>query len=892
MRIIRKRQTAVLLAIILILSPMLQIIPYTEAYGAGKTVSSDMVSFDTVKASYTSTAEEIPEPAEGGGYESIPEPEPDYDGEQAGEPDGGSGETLEEDQDGSGEENITDEIPDDEEGEDGGNDSISVLNRLIRNKKIMAVVYPADSYPLREEAAESAAVTGELECGTTLYLERAVYDGDSLWFYVTAYTENGVIRGYIPRAQFVCVDEDFLRWEKESGRTESEEPGLETEDGVISSEALNASALQGLSAFPDSYRVGLSKLQQKHPNWIFVPQKVGMTLEEAVKAEFSDKDRNWVYSTVDESYKGDPVPGYKNWYYANEAGLRYYMNPAGFVGSETNIFMFEQLTYNESYHTINGVQSVLKKTFMSGDIPGEDTGYSEAFWSIGSKLGVSPYHLAARVVQEQGTKGTSDLISGTFAGYEGYYNYFNIQASGKNPITNGLAYAKKQGWDTRYKSLKGGSEFDSNNYILKGQDTPYLEKFNLIKKNYSHQYMQNVTAPLTEAKNMYSMYSNSGALDNPFVFKIPVFDGDTITGTEEPEEPTEPEKPRPVVKGGTMKLSSVSLRLNTALSVSRNGMQEITAVMKNGSLPVDLGEIKGVNNAAQKLLDSGYLKTSISGDILRMGLVPENRGGIKAGVYRFNVTGTAKESELVSYKFKEVRITVKIVDKAPEKLFVFRAKGSVNLVDREDKYIIYTPKITDLGSNKLKAAEITGDAGELFEAELFEKDSVLPDGKTVTAAQGVILLRAKSGVSMNRARTYPVTIVSTLDNDLRIEKTVKVKPVQTPAKTTAKLSADFIPRDGQPVTLTVKNAGKTEFDSVIESVELVSEKQGRFFEFEPSGASDDPHVFTGELRANENILRTGKYTLKFNVRFRGHGENVKPYVITMNVRVNDSSLSS
>lgn len=53
------------------------------------------------------------------------------------------------------------------------------------------------------------------------------------------------------------------------------------------------------------------------------------------------------------------------------------------------------------------------------------------FLDVAKNTGVSAYHLASRVKQEQGTNGTSPLISGTYSGYKGYYNFFNFNAYGK-----------------------------------------------------------------------------------------------------------------------------------------------------------------------------------------------------------------------------------------------------------------------------------------------------------------------------------------------------------------------------------------------------------------------------------------------------------------------------
>ena len=46
----------------------------------------------------------------------------------------------------------------------------------------MAVLYLCDTYPLREEPDKDAAVTAELDCGTTLCLKSAVYKDGDLWF--------------------------------------------------------------------------------------------------------------------------------------------------------------------------------------------------------------------------------------------------------------------------------------------------------------------------------------------------------------------------------------------------------------------------------------------------------------------------------------------------------------------------------------------------------------------------------------------------------------------------------------------------------------------------------------------------------------------------------------
>lgn len=72
-------------------------------------------------------------------------------------------------------------------------------------------------------------------------------------------------------------------------------------------------------------------------------------------------------------------------------------------------------------------------------------------------------------------------------------------------IVKGLTYAKEKGCNTCYKSLEGGVPTIGNNYILRYQDTIYLEKYNVNKNNpygvYEHQYMQNIQALAIESSS-------------------------------------------------------------------------------------------------------------------------------------------------------------------------------------------------------------------------------------------------------------------------------------------------------------------------------------------------------------------------------------------------------
>lgn len=286
---------------------------------------------------------------------------------------------------------------------------------------------------------------------------------------------------------------------------------------------------EDIEKFPESYKEALYALKEKHPNWIFEVMNTGLDWETVVYNEMTPASRSLVPSYFDSSFVGDYYGD--GWSCATQAAVEYYLNPRNWL-TEDFIFQFEVLTYNVDTQGIATVQKVLTNTFMSGYIQGyEEIGltYAQAFRDIGESIGVSPVHLATRVYQEQGAKGSSDLISGTYPGYEGYYNYYNIQATGKEHeeiVRNGLNEAKSEGWNSRYAALLGGSKKVGDRYILRGQDTLYLQKFDVDGRYdgmYWHQYMQNLVAPSNEAKKIKSAYSKAGMLEENFVFKIPVY---------------------------------------------------------------------------------------------------------------------------------------------------------------------------------------------------------------------------------------------------------------------------------------------------------------------------------------------------------------------------------
>ncbi|MBR1930193.1 MAG: S-layer homology domain-containing protein [Lachnospiraceae bacterium] len=402
------------------------------------------------------------------------------------------------------------------------------LQRIKEEREIMALVYMSMEYDVKAAADAESTTVATVPSGQTVYIEElATDDAGAIWAYTTFYDGTAQCAGYIERDHLACSDERFLEWEALNGLTAE---ALSASSGLP---VLRATAIDysDVTQFPTSYQAGLKALKTQHPNWVFVLMNTNLNWNEVVANELTG-GKSLVYKTFPDDAKAGAYDSNGNWYYATPKILQYYLDPRNAL-KEDAIFQFELLTYHETYHTEAAVAAFLNNTFMKSDknAPGTNMTYAHIIWSIGQEEGrrVSPFHLASRIYQEQGA-GTSPLISGTYPGYEGYYNYFNVRATGTSNaqvIQNGLAYAKAQNWNNAYASILGGADVISKNYIQKGQDTLYLQKFNVNPQSvyslYTHQYMQNISAPTTESRSIRNLYAGANSLDNTFVFKIPVF---------------------------------------------------------------------------------------------------------------------------------------------------------------------------------------------------------------------------------------------------------------------------------------------------------------------------------------------------------------------------------
>ena len=305
------------------------------------------------------------------------------------------------------------------------------------------------------------------------------------------------------------------------------------------------------------YRELIENLKATHPNWKFTILYTGLDWSQVIKNESSAvHGRNVVPASKSDAWKcascGNTPRGGSSWRCASEMAVAYYMDPRNWL-NESYIFEFENLSFNDEIQTIDGVKKIIsgigymnvdnKVTYTNtnGDTETLDKTYAEVIMGAAREAGISPYHLASRIRQEQGAGSRpGSTATGTYGGYVGYYNFLNIRASGSTDsevIANGLSYARENGWTDPEKSIIAGAKMLANNYITDGQDTLYLQKFDVDNSDgalYWHQYMQNASAAVTEGAQVRKTYNELGLLNSSIEFIIPVYENMPDQASKEP----------------------------------------------------------------------------------------------------------------------------------------------------------------------------------------------------------------------------------------------------------------------------------------------------------------------------------------------------------------------
>lgn len=338
-----------------------------------------------------------------------------------------------------------------------------------------------------------------------------------------------------------------------------------TSVSILNTSNINYDFEAELAKFPTSYQSYLRTIHQVHPTWRFYAYNTGLDWNEAVNTEknatlISGDNTSYrdVYEGVNYNWKTNTWIAHEagSWFTPSKVATAYYLDPRTYLqidnlGSDgydyKRIFVFED-SRAYTYHNSLALKQMIvyggiNTSFTTSD--GLTKTYEQAFTDGAVFSKISALTLIARSRNET-AKFTSNSVTGTYINpdtkvdYSGYYNYFNVGSFGSAPVSSGLAYAQKVGWNDRYKSIVEGSIFIGTKYVYNGQETQYFQKFNVSPNRmyaaYDHQYQTNIEAPITEAGFVFWGYKDSGNIELPIVFHIPVYNNMPTTLSIQPKD--------------------------------------------------------------------------------------------------------------------------------------------------------------------------------------------------------------------------------------------------------------------------------------------------------------------------------------------------------------------
>ncbi len=308
-----------------------------------------------------------------------------------------------------------------------------------------------------------------------------------------------------------------------------------------------------LDAFPADYRSPLWLLHIRQPAWQFAAFDTGLDWESFIDAQ-DETDRSLVNASASPAAwvePGSPVYDGTSWKAATRQVIGHFADRAIFSMRSTFSSLKKWFTTPDSQQDRSGRhhrQFIYGRRQQSGD---RLCGNADS--SRGDRRR-QPYYLAAKIIQRSAAPANHPwpaehwLVSrvSTISTISGRRP---IRRSKNGALINGARFALygRQPdqreitedeavwllpWNTPERAITGGAIWIAQRYIQIGQDTLYLQKFDLIDDGslYTHQYAQNIQMAWSEARTTRRAYAGNGLLGEAFVFEIPVFANMRPTG--------------------------------------------------------------------------------------------------------------------------------------------------------------------------------------------------------------------------------------------------------------------------------------------------------------------------------------------------------------------------
>lgn len=200
------------------------------------------------------------------------------------------------------------------------------------------------------------------------------------------------------------------------------------------------------------YKTLIQNVLSSHPTWTIKLLDTQLVWDTVINNEYTGhgtSPKNLVPAN-NSNYSGNwicPICGTRaydngNWYCASRSAIEYMMDPRNSLNNN-DVFQFQDLSSSSASR--ESIQQMVAGTFINNDE------CITAILTAATTNSISPYHLVSRILQEQGTTGSTlglGIEDPVGSGIK-YYNLFNIGAAGNSSATiiaNGLAKAKEKGW--------------------------------------------------------------------------------------------------------------------------------------------------------------------------------------------------------------------------------------------------------------------------------------------------------------------------------------------------------------------------------------------------------------------------------------------------------------
>lgn len=287
------------------------------------------------------------------------------------------------------------------------------------------------------------------------------------------------------------------------------------------------------------YSAVIKNIVDSHSKWTFKLYETGLDWETVINSEYqghwsspknlvpSNYSSEWICSIC--GTKEYDTSG--RWYCASRSAIEHVIDPRNSI-TEGNIFQYLLLSNDENITKEQVATMAREISYLNNQT------IIDGIYEAAQELDINPFYIIGKILQEQGS-GASALCSGQgYNGqYVGYYNLFNVKASGNGTeevILNGLAYAKDNGWDTPKKAIEGGIGLIKN-YIRRGQDTLYYQKFNVTySPYYANQYAQNIFDSQSIGQILKGYYKEAKLLESEFIFEIPLYENMPSSAVKSP----------------------------------------------------------------------------------------------------------------------------------------------------------------------------------------------------------------------------------------------------------------------------------------------------------------------------------------------------------------------